>query len=56
MWTLAFLTQRGGSGKTTLALHITVAAQEDRLRVGLVDCDLQGSASAWREARQEDEP
>jgi chromosome partitioning protein len=56
MRTLAFLTQKGGSGKTTLALHIAVAALEDRARVLLVDTDPQQSAAAWRGARQAVEP
>src|SRR4051794_13862906 len=52
MKTLAFLTQKGGSGKTTLALHVAVAALEDRARVVLVDTDPQQSATAWKEPRQ----
>ncbi len=56
MKTLAFLTQKGGSGKTTLALHIAVAALEGRARVAIVDTDPQGSATAWRGARELEQP
>lgn len=51
MRTVAFLSQKGGSGKTTLAVHIAVAAQEDGERVVIVDTDLQKSAATWSEAR-----
>ncbi len=41
MRSIAFLSQKGGSGKTTLAAHISVAAGE---KVLLVDLDPQGSS------------
>jgi chromosome partitioning protein len=47
MQTLAFLSQKGGSGKTTLAVHTAVAAQEDGERVVILDTDLQKSATTW---------
>jgi chromosome partitioning protein len=56
MQTLAFLSQKGGSGKTTLAVHTAVAAQEDGERVVIVDTDLQKSATVWSEARKSDTP
>jgi chromosome partitioning protein len=56
MQTLAFLSQKGGSGKTTLAVHTAVAAQEDGERVVIVDTDLQKSATTWSDARQADTP
>ncbi|MER2554860.1 MAG: ParA family protein, partial [Thauera sp.] len=37
MKTIAFLSQKGGSGKTTLAVHTAVAALEDGQRVVIVD-------------------
>jgi chromosome partitioning protein len=54
--TLAFLSQKGGSGKTTLAVHTAVAAQEDGERVVIVDTDLQKSATTWSDSRQSDTP
>ena len=49
---LAFLGQKGGSGKTTLAVHVAVAAAEAGERVALVDTDPQASAMTWAAARQ----
>lgn len=56
MQTLAFLSQKGGSGKTTLAVHTAVAAQEDGERVVIVDTDLQKSATRWGEVRNSEAP
>jgi len=56
MKTLAFLSQKGGSGKTTLAVHTAVAAQEDGERVVIVDTDLQKSATSWGDVRNSDTP
>lgn len=49
--TLALLAQKGGAGKTTLALHLAVIAQDAGLRTLLVDCDPQRSAAGWWRAR-----
>jgi chromosome partitioning protein len=51
---LAFLSQKGGSGKTTL--HTAVTAHESGVRVVLIDTDPQCSAGACGEAREESEP
>lgn len=56
MKSIAFLSQKGGSGKTTLAVHTAVAAQEDGERVVLVDTDPQKSATVWGESREQDTP
>lgn len=56
MKTLAFLSQKGGSGKTTLAVHTAVAAHQEGERVVIVDTDIQRSATTWREARLADQP
>ena len=53
---VAFQSQKGGSGKTTLAVHVAVAAHEAGRRVLLVDTDPQASATVWAEARAADEP
>ncbi len=53
---LAFFSQKGGSGKTTLAIHAAVAAQETGQRVVLIDCDPQESAARWGVSRDLDTP
>ena len=37
MKTLAILSQKGGAGKTTLALHLAVAAVQAKRQVAVVD-------------------
>lgn len=56
MHTLTFLSQKGGSGKTTLAVHVAVAAHESGERVVIVDTDIQRSATTWSEARLTETP
>ena len=56
MRTIAFLSQKGGSGKTTLAVHTAVAAEESGEKVFLIDTDPQGSSQAWSQARTQDSP
>jgi chromosome partitioning protein len=56
MKSIAFMSQKGGSGKTTLAVHTAVAALESGERVVIVDTDMQKSALTWREARAHDTP
>lgn len=53
---LAFLSQKGGSGKTTLAVHTAVAAHEAGARVVVIDTDPQQSATVWGDARQAEAP
>lgn len=56
MKTLAFFSQKGGSGKTTLAVHTAVAAQESGERVVLVDTDPQKSTTTWGNSRHNEVP
>jgi len=49
---ISFLNQKGGVGKTTLAVHTAAGLALDGLDVILVDADPQGSALDWLAARQ----
>jgi chromosome partitioning protein len=55
MTTIAILNQKGGSGKTTLAIHLSRGLQREGQRVLLVDADPQGSARDWA-AAHDDQP
>ena len=44
---VAVANQKGGVGKTTLAVHLAVGAARAGLRVIVVDADPQGNATSW---------
>lgn len=56
MKTIALFAQKGGAGKTTIAVHLAVAAGLAGEKVVLADTDPQGSASAWAQARGDKKP
>ncbi len=56
MKTIAVLSNKGGAGKTTLAIHLAVAAEQASHCTAVLDLDPQGSATAWSEARSEQTP
>lgn len=51
MQTVAFVTQKGGAGKTTLAASMAVAAAGAGEKVIALDLDPQGSLASWGERR-----
>jgi chromosome partitioning protein len=53
---IALLAQKGGSGKTTLAVHLAVAAAGKGKHVVIADLDPQGSAASWSRVRSSAEP
>ena len=56
MKTIAVAGAKGGVGKTTLAVHLAVAAVQQGRDVVLVDADPQLSAVRWSERRSSSEP
>ncbi len=51
MRTIALVTQKGGSGKSTIASSLAVAAHEAGERVFVIDMDPQGSLVRWFQVR-----
>jgi chromosome partitioning protein len=56
MKTVAFVSQKGGSGKTTLAIHLASEAALAGDKVLLIDLDPQGSATLWARQRGDRPP
>src|SRR5215207_5426292 len=56
MKVLALATQKGGTGKSSLAVSLAVAAQERGLKVYVVDLDPQATARKWFERREAEGP
>lgn len=56
MRTIAMVSAKGGSGKTSLSAALAVAAHEAGEKVFAVDLDPQGSLYSWGERRQAEEP
>ena len=56
MKTIAVLSQKGGSGKTTLALHLAVASVQAKRNTAVIDLDPQASAAKWADRRTTELP
>jgi chromosome partitioning protein len=56
MRTLAVMASKGGVGKSTITVHLAVAAQKAGERVAILDTDPQHSALTWGRTREDREP
>ncbi|MHC5778687.1 AAA family ATPase [Nostoc sp.] len=56
MKTIAIVARKGGTGKTTLAVNLGVAAFLNKKQVALIDLDPQGSLSSWGDSREDESP
>jgi len=56
MQTIVLATQKGGSGKTTLAIGLALAAIQAGHTVRLIETDSQGTLSNWQSRRPYAEP
>jgi chromosome partitioning protein len=53
---LVILSQKGGAGKTTIAVNLAVAADRHGLAAAVIDIDPQISATRWGDGRQAEAP
>jgi chromosome partitioning protein len=51
MKTIALITEKGGTGKSTIAVHLAIAARRHGKVVAVIDLDPQASAHLWAQRR-----
>ena len=56
MHAIALISQKGGAGKTTLALNLAVAFQQAGRTSVVLDLDPQASAATWADLRNDEYP
>ncbi len=56
MKTVAIISQKGGAGKTTIALHLATAAAIEGRNTAIIDLDPQASAANWSDRREAELP
>ncbi len=56
MKTVSVISQKGGSGKLPLALHLAVASISEQRNTAVIDLDPQASATKWSDRHDADLP
>jgi len=56
MYIIAVIAEKGGVGKTTIALDLAVTAVQKGHKVAVIDIDPQASASKWTDRRSNEYP
>jgi len=56
MKTIAIISQKGGAGKTTLAINLAGAAEAVGISAIIIDLDPQASAKIWHKLRNKESP
>lgn len=56
MYKIAVIAEKGGVGKTTVAIALAVAAASDGKRSAVIDTDQQATASKWTDRRETEFP
>lgn len=56
MKVISFVTQKGGSGKSTLCISLAVAAEEAGRNVCILEMDRQATITEWMQTRKKETP
>jgi hypothetical protein len=56
MYTIAVIAEKGGVGKTTIAIALAVGAGLEGKRAAVIDTDPQATASKWTDRREHEFP
>ena len=56
MYIVAVVMEKGGVGKTTIALNLAVAATQHGLSAAVINIDQQATASNWTDRRSDEKP
>ncbi len=54
MKTIAIISQKGGAGKTTMAINLAMVAEQGKKSTAVIDLDPQASATGWGDHRISD--